>query len=276
MGSFANSIFNLLLGWVRAAARSLWALISGEGGDLLTWIGENWLALTVVICAVCTVIDVIIHVIRWRPYKVWASFLRRITGQEKQHETRREPRHERRVTRPETEPEPQWEPSVTQTEEAPPPAPAMEDQAAYRSRFARPVQEQSNYQRPPEMDRLQYQQLPQEKPEPVNGPAGYPKPVKTETEAVPEPVQQENFYMPGPRESLSEQMRRRMSQLQKNRGITEDGSELEYHPAQPMFDKEEMYHAPVYPPNWQEPPAATETRTIPRRRTQHHEINRNA
>ena len=268
MGSFANSIFNLLLGWVRAAARSLWALIAGEGGNFFAWMGENWLALTVAICVVCTVVDMIIHVIRWRPHKVWASFLRRITGQEKWQK--------QRAVRTRPAPDVQPEPPVSESEVIPQPVQTAEDQEAYRSRFARPVQEQGVYQRLPEMDRLQYQQLPPEKPETVSGPAGYPQPAKAESVVNTGSGMQPDAAESLQRESISGQMRQRMSQLQKNLGITEDESALEYHPAPPVFDEKEMYHAPVYPPNWQEPPRPQVTRTAPRRRTQHHEINRNA
>ena len=268
MGSFANSIFNLLLGWVRAAARSLWALVAGEGGNFFTWMGENWLALTVAICVVCTVIDVIIHVIRWRPHKVWASFLRRITGREK--------RQEQRAVRTRPVPDVQPEPPMPAPEAIMQPVQTMEEQEAYRSRFARPVQEAPAYQRLPEMDRLQYQQLPQEKPETVSGPAGYPQPVQAEPAVNAGLVMQPDAAESLQPETISGQMRRRVLQLQKNRGITEDESALEYHPATPELDEKEMYHAPVYPPNWQEPPKPQVTRTVPRRRTQHHEINRNA
>ena len=78
MGSFANSVFNMLLGWIRAAASSLWGALTGRGEDFLTWIGENWLAVTIAICAVCTLIDVVVHILRWRPHRVWASFFRRL------------------------------------------------------------------------------------------------------------------------------------------------------------------------------------------------------
>ena len=77
MGSFANSAFHLLMGWLRAAAQAVWGLISGrDSGSFIDWFSDNWLALAVGICVVCTVIDVLIHLIRWRPYKVWASFFR--------------------------------------------------------------------------------------------------------------------------------------------------------------------------------------------------------
>ena len=46
MGSFANSVFSVLLGWIRTAVNEFWNILSsGEGGGMLAWIGENWKAL---------------------------------------------------------------------------------------------------------------------------------------------------------------------------------------------------------------------------------------
>ena len=47
---------------------------------MLAWIGENWKALTLILCLIGIVVDAIIYVIRWRPFQVWASFFRRIRG----------------------------------------------------------------------------------------------------------------------------------------------------------------------------------------------------
>ena len=81
MGSFANSVFSVLLGWIRTAVNEFWNILSsGEGGGMLAWIGENWKALTLILCLIGIVVDAIIYVIRWRPFQVWASFFRRIRG----------------------------------------------------------------------------------------------------------------------------------------------------------------------------------------------------
>ena len=40
MGSFANSVFSVLLGWIRTAINQMWALVSSDsGGGFLVWIG---------------------------------------------------------------------------------------------------------------------------------------------------------------------------------------------------------------------------------------------
>ena len=53
MGSFANSVFSVLLGWIRTAVNEFWNILSsGEGGGMLAWIGENWKALTLILCLI--------------------------------------------------------------------------------------------------------------------------------------------------------------------------------------------------------------------------------
>lgn len=81
MGNFANTLFSSLLGWLRGAAAWLWSFINNpESGGMIVWIADNWLTLIILLCAVCMLIDFIVYLIRWRPYKVWASFFRRLRG----------------------------------------------------------------------------------------------------------------------------------------------------------------------------------------------------
>ena len=81
MGSFANSVFSVLLGWIRTAINQMWALVNSDsGGGFLAWIGENWKALTLILCGVGVVTDVVVYLFRWRPMQVWASFFRRLRG----------------------------------------------------------------------------------------------------------------------------------------------------------------------------------------------------
>jgi len=78
MGSFANTLFTTLLGWVRTVAAALWNLFTNEqGSSLLTWIGRNWLLLAIVFCVIGMTADLAIYLVRWRPDLVWKSFLRR-------------------------------------------------------------------------------------------------------------------------------------------------------------------------------------------------------
>lgn len=81
MGNFANTIFSSLLGWLRGAAAWLWSFLNNpQSGGFIVWVADNWLALIILLCAACMLIDFLVYLIRWQPYKVWASFFRRLFG----------------------------------------------------------------------------------------------------------------------------------------------------------------------------------------------------
>jgi hypothetical protein len=77
MGSFANSIFTILLGWFQSVIYSIWnAFTTNQNGSLLAWIGRNWKILAVFLCLAGLVLDFAVYMARWKPFKVWASFFR--------------------------------------------------------------------------------------------------------------------------------------------------------------------------------------------------------
>lgn len=78
MGQFANMIFSGLLGWVEAVAAGVWGMITNaDVSAWFRWVLDNWLALTLILCAAGLVIDFAVYLIRWQPYRVWGGFLRR-------------------------------------------------------------------------------------------------------------------------------------------------------------------------------------------------------
>ena len=79
MGTFADSLFTLLLGWVRGVVNAMMTVVSsgGESG-LLTFLGRHWLVIVLVIVAVGLVGDWFIWMVRWQPYRVWGTNMRRV------------------------------------------------------------------------------------------------------------------------------------------------------------------------------------------------------
>lgn len=251
MGSFANSVFNMLLGWIRAAASSLWGALTGRGEDFLTWIGENWLAVTIAICAVCTLIDVVVHFLRWRPHRVWASFFRRLRGAETFEEITPEvvEMHDEAALQHESEAAPAPAGNEAQQDQL-----VQTDEEAYRRRFARPAEDEPTkrqYRIPQAVDRLQFQPIEkQTRTQPV-GLDDYPAPAAPQLrEENPQPVGVKTDEKPTqPRVTKPRNVLRKMvKQL-----VPEDDNALlqNYQPARPFGDKKDMYHAPVYPPAWQ-------------------------
>ena len=92
MGSFANTLFTIMLGWIQAAAAALWSAFTTEnGGSFLQWIGKNWISLAVILCAVGLILDLGVYLLRWRPMQVWKSFFRRLRhGKEEPEEQEQE------------------------------------------------------------------------------------------------------------------------------------------------------------------------------------------
>lgn len=83
MGQFAGTLFSLLLGWVQTAVSWLWSLATNADVHAwLRWLLDNWLAVVVLLCIGGVLVDFLVYLIRWQPYRVWRSFLRRLSGKE--------------------------------------------------------------------------------------------------------------------------------------------------------------------------------------------------
>ena len=77
MGTLADSLFNLLMGWVRALVNAIWALFTTDHTTLLEFLGKNWVLIVVVILAAGLAIDWLVWLIGWQPYHLWARRARR-------------------------------------------------------------------------------------------------------------------------------------------------------------------------------------------------------
>ena len=78
MGTLADSLFSVLMSWVRALVDGIWALFSSEHTTVLAFLGKNWLWIALVLIACGLVIDWIIWLLRWQPYHLWAQRARRL------------------------------------------------------------------------------------------------------------------------------------------------------------------------------------------------------
>ena len=79
MGAFADSLFTLLLGWVRGLVSAIMTLFSsGCENGLIPFLGKNWLSIVLTILVIGLVGDWFIWMLRWQPYRVWGTQMRRI------------------------------------------------------------------------------------------------------------------------------------------------------------------------------------------------------
>jgi len=291
MGSFAATLFNFMLGWLRNLVSGLWDLTkSQQTRDMLAWLGEHWLTLVLLLAIGGLVVDYLVWLIRWRPYYVWISRLRRLFGRNKAEEASRTPDYPAYEPRQTAYPLPQtetWREAETawQTETQPY---AQAEQPAYEQQT---YQQEASYGEP--VDYAAYQR-------PAPETAGYTMPYTRETEneytpaenawQEPEPpaefgepdasepvhpgltpsVLEEKMgwsAAPSPRKRRSQRSQRVTPQpldwvrsgisqvAQKIDFIGRDQDETEeyaYTPPPPAVDKRQAFHAPVYPRGWDE------------------------
>lgn len=236
MGSFANSMFIGLLGWFRSAVDWVWhVMFNSEDGGLIGWIGQNWLGLIIALCLICMAVDVVVHLLRWQPHKVWASFLRRVFGKQNQgNETgdfsgrmRREWHYADGTARSEE----------VEIERAPQEETMDEIPVGRVSSAEMPPQYVQAFAKP---EKLKYQEE-LKKDQPV-GLEDYPQPAPQE-EDLPQPIT-----------TRTDRLRKRMARLNA-RLDGDDELELRYRPAPPAVDKRDAYYAPYIPPQWKKPAA---------------------
>jgi len=77
MGTVVDSLFTVLMSWVRALVNGLWALFSREN-TMLAFLGKNWLLIAAALIAAGLVIDWLVWLVRWQPYHIWAQRVRRL------------------------------------------------------------------------------------------------------------------------------------------------------------------------------------------------------
>ena len=80
MNQFANSLFSLFFGWARSLIQQVWSdASSGQYSGFLSWLGDHWLWVVLILCLGGTALDFMIWMIRWRPYLAWRTAARQWT-----------------------------------------------------------------------------------------------------------------------------------------------------------------------------------------------------
>ena len=88
MGSFFNTVFSILLGWLQGIVSMIWnAFTLREGESFLEYIGKNWIIIALILCTVGLMLDFAVYFFRWEPYKVWRTTWRKIRKKRKDRNT---------------------------------------------------------------------------------------------------------------------------------------------------------------------------------------------
>ena len=273
MGSLFNTVFTMLLGWVRTVSASIWRGLTRPDGGSMGWLGENWQFLALALCALGLALDLAVYLIRWQPYRVWRRFFRELRGRKERNKsssmedegdmpekTRAYGGVPTKITK-ETEEVSRLFPDVPENEFVTEPEPETlpdrkrkADPLPSGGRPVLPVREKSRRAFPetpapwnedPEED-TEPGKLPSWKWErtedsPVSGAAVRGYYVDQETEGGPEDSGTTERFQ----QAIIPRRRRRVRNL-----FSESEQNLSYTAPQELIDRREAYRRPVYPRNW--------------------------
>ena len=247
MNAFADSLFSMLFGWLRALVQGLWNAVSSGGlGGFFTWLGDHWLWVVLILVLGATVLDFVIWFIRWRPYLVWKTkmrhFFRRLRYGGRAAEQQFDQGYEEGVF-----------PEQFVEEEMPP------------SYGWAPSEQQPHWME-------QEAPLLQEREQPLYIPEEY-APLPREEKYVPLPKQEQisSLPLPQPRKRRSDRPARPRRSLQDLLNLDHPADEEMLDGLPPLMQKEEAFHQPVYPQRVQDEYASWH-RPLPQKQEMDHQV----
>ncbi|MBE5783378.1 MAG: hypothetical protein E7329_08715 [Clostridiales bacterium] len=226
MNNFANTIFTVLFGWVRSLVQGIWnAVVQGDLSRFFTWLGDHWLGVLLFLCLCCTVLDYLVWLLRWRPYLVWRTRMRRLIQRLRGRDEQFHQGYEEGVAlefEEEGAPAPAWEEAQEWQQ---PMAPAWQDEAPVQNAYAR---EQMSASR-------RY----------------FPQPESYEPPPVYTPSRQEAAFssdMPAARRKRrSEKYEHKKPRPWEMLTVSREDEEEMLDGLPPAVDPEQAFHQPVYP-----------------------------
>jgi len=249
MGSFANTVFRLLLGWLQGLASVLWSALTEKGGEsFFLFLEKHWLPIAGILCAIGLAADFAVYLFRWEPYKVWKTSWNRITRKNK--------------SGAEPEEEDSFRPAGTETQEIreAPPAREIRGEAANLDRWKDEAPsggeraynggDLSGSEEAYSSEDLYSSEEVYSGGVPAGAEitkAGYTVPADSPYRR-PEDRQAAaggNEYLPDARKN-----RRRRNRLSSFLGDDESEPGFFYRPPAPLMDKKDAYNEPVYPEKW--------------------------
>lgn len=221
MNSFADTLFRVLFNWVRSLVEGIWAaVVSGSLSGFFSWLGDHWLAVVLSLILICTILDFLVWLARWRPYLVWRTrlrrLLRRLRGEQENPQAFEQGYDDGVALDMQEEPAPEWQPSP-----APIPPPVLPEE--FYAPAPPPAEE------PPFM------------PEAPVSPHFFP----ASQEYAPELPGQTPAAAPRRRRSDKHEKRKASWHERLTADTDEENGMLDGLP--PAIDREQAFHEPVYP-----------------------------
>ena len=81
LNGFTEWLFSALLSWMQIIYNWFWSMLATGGqNEFMPWFSDNWLTIVGVLLIAGLVVDYTIYLMRWQPYHVWLTTLRRARG----------------------------------------------------------------------------------------------------------------------------------------------------------------------------------------------------
>ncbi len=243
MSGFANTVFTLMIGWFRTVVSLIWSgLTDKNGGNLFTWIGDHWIVIVLILCAVGTVVDLSVYLFRWRPLDVIRSYFDR-----KRRTIRSDHAAPASIPSSGSESDANHYPSGIEYQ----PLFASNQDSGYSAgepftRNDSPLREAVLPDPVPVQDISEEQNNYKKTDVPADSP--YRRPVK-EPEYDPKPMNETDHTRRNPDPAV--RPRRRRINVAELFGNPEEDM-IHFDPPKPVIDQSEAYHNPVYPRNWKD------------------------
>jgi len=245
MGSFANTLFTIMLGWLQNAVWAIWNAFTNEnGGSFLRWVGDHWKILAAILCVIGVLTDLSVYIFRWRPYLVWKRIFR--------------PRNPENGQNPETDSAAEKASSFRYFRQEEPEDAPDEREERFPTRQAESFRRPVFQQEAPDLTRWDHPganaPAPEEteEREPLITSAGYTVPADSPYRRPREqaPAKEDTEPRDQRREAVNLKPRRRrrvfVSEL-----LSDPEEELqEFDAPQKLIDRQQAYHEPVYPRGW--------------------------
>ncbi len=208
LNGFTEWLFSALLSWMQIIYNWFWSMLATGGqNEFMPWFSDNWLTVVGVLLIAGLVVDYTIYLMRWQPYHVWLTTLRRARGYVARPFAKEQPRLKyagyRRVLEGVSEPAPRdarrpapdaRPPRADQPVQVYQAAPARSAEAAPRERYA--AAEPRPHARPayaPPESRPYAEPEPYAEPRAYAEPEPYAEPADVPGAAAPEALDAEGY-----------------------------------------------------------------------------------
>ncbi len=225
MGSFFNTVFSILLGWLQGLVSMIWnAFTLREGESFLQYIGKNWIVIAAILCAAGLALDFTVYIFRWEPYKVWQTAWRRMRNNRKNRDPEEaDPDITPDIRYDEKESEPDYGAYGSDADDLP-----DERDEFSRWRGTREEYAAASDSAPPDITR-----------------AGYVVPADS-------PYRRPAAAGADDDRNGSGSRTRRRSRFSAILGDNDEDNQFRYFAPKPVIDQHKAYREPVYPEKWKE------------------------